>query len=95
MAEQPDGDFDDGYLDFDHEPPSEDELYGLDFDPANSPPEGWEVMSDAQRRELLGDDNYPVDASEDPGDGQDRFEDLIEAGFTHRYPVPGACGFRA
>jgi len=80
----------------DPDPGPWDDYYECDeeFDPANSPPEGWEVMTDAQRRELLGDDNYPVDASEDP-DGQDRFEDLIEAGFTHGYPEPGACGFRA
>jgi hypothetical protein len=67
--------------------------YEDDFDPASSPPEGWEVMSDAQRRELLGDDNYPVDPADDPDEGA--CSDLIEAGFTHRYPEPGATGFRA
>ena len=40
-----------------------------EFDPVNSPPEGWEVMSDAQRRELLGDDNYPVDPAEEARTG--------------------------
>jgi len=94
MADLPDDDFDAGHLDFYREPPTEDELYGTDLDPATSPPEGWEVMSDAQRRELLGDDNYPVDPAEDP-DQEDRFPELIEAGFLHRYPVPGATGFRA
>jgi hypothetical protein len=89
MAGLPDDDFEDGYLDFDHEPPTDEELYGVGFDPYTSPPEGWEVMSDAQRRELLGDDNYPVDPDEDA------CPDLIEAGFTHRYPEPGATGFRA
>jgi len=71
-----------------------DDDYDDDFDPATSPPEGWEVMSDAQRRELLGDDNYPVDPAEDADEGG-AFPELIEAGFVHRYPVPGATGFRA
>ena len=29
------------------------------------------------------------------GSGQDAVPETFEAGFTHRYPVPGACGFRA
>ncbi len=87
MADVPDEDYDDGYLDWYREPPSEEELHGIAFDPANSPPEGWEVMSDAQRRELLGDDRYPDDPDEDAR------PEVLDAGFTHGCPAPGATGF--
>ena len=89
MADVPDEDYDDGYLDWYREPPSEEELHGIAFDPANSPPEGWEVMSDAQRRELLGDDRYPDDPDEDAR------PEVLDAGFTHGCPAPGATGFAA
>jgi Domain of unknown function (DUF222) len=72
----------------DHEPPSEEELNGLVFDPDNSPIEGWELMSTAERQELLGDDLYPDDPDED------RAPELFEAGFTHRYAGHGT-GFTA
>jgi hypothetical protein len=45
---------DDDLLDCGREPPSEEELYGLVFDPDDGPVEGWEVMSDEQRRHFLG-----------------------------------------
>ena len=71
-----------------------DDDYDDDFDPATSPPEGWEVMSDAERRELLGDDNYPAGPdADDPG--EDAVPGLAEAGFVHQDPVPGATGLRA
>ncbi len=81
-------DFDDCGLDVDREPPSEEELHGLVFDPDNSPIEGWELMSTAQRRELLGDDLYPDDS------GEDAIPEALEAGFTHRYGGTGT-GFAA
>ncbi len=89
---EPSGQFDPGDLaddDFyDREPPSEEELHGLVFDPDNSPIEGWELMSTAQRRELLGDDLYPDEPGEDP------IPEAFEAGFTHRYGGHGT-GFTA
>jgi hypothetical protein len=89
----PDGGFgddlaDDWGLDLVREPPSEEELHGVVFDPGNSPVEGWEVMSDAQRRELLGGDLYPGQ------DGEDGAAEALEAGFTHRHGGTGA-GFAA
>ena len=89
----PDGGFgddlaDDWGLDLGREPPSEEELHGVVFDPGNSPVEGWEVMSDAQRRELLGGDLYPGQ------DGEDGAAEALEAGFTHRHGGTGA-GFAA
>jgi hypothetical protein len=81
-------DFDDCGLDLDREPPSEEELHGLVFDPDNSPIEGWELMSTVQRRELLGDDLYPDDF------GEDAVPEALEAGFTHRYGGTGT-GFAA
>jgi Domain of unknown function (DUF222) len=90
--------------DSDHEPPAErDEpsahtrRYGFAVAPGEGPVERWERFPEALRRELLGAGccRDGLDAA-DPGEGEeDRFEDLIEAGFTHCYPVPGACGFRA
>src|SRR5580692_3152514 len=62
-------------------------------DPYSSPPEGWETLSVAERRDLLGDDNCPVDPTEDPD--QDVVPESLEAGFLHQYPTPGATGFRA
>src|SRR5580700_11108204 len=85
---------DDRYLDSDLEQPSQEEPYGIVLDLANRPVEGWEFMSGAQRRELLGDDRYP-DGFYAEDSGEDGFEHLVEAGFTHRYPTPGATGFRA
>jgi Domain of unknown function (DUF222) len=86
----PEGDFCNelGGWDLDREPPSEEELHGVVFDPGNSPIEGWEVMSDAQRRELLGGDLYPGE------DGEDTAPEALEAGFTHRHGGTGA-GFAA
>jgi hypothetical protein len=57
----------------------------------------WEVLPDAVRRQLPGMDRDldGLDAADPGEDEDDRFEDLIEAGFTHHYPVPDACGFRA
>ena len=81
-------DFDNCGLDVDREPPSEEELHGLVFDPDNSPIEGWELMSTAQRQELLGDDLYPGDS------GEDAVPEVLEAGFTHRYGGAGT-GFAA
>ena len=63
------------------------------FDPCDSPVECWEVTSRAWRRDLLGDDNYAVDPTEDPD--QDAVPETLEAGFLHQYPTPGATGFRA
>jgi hypothetical protein len=82
------GDFDDYVPDPDREPPSEEELHGMVFDPGNSPVEGWEVMSDDQRRELAGGDLYPDE------DGDDDVAEVLEAGFTHRHGGSGA-GFAA
>jgi hypothetical protein len=62
-------------------------------DPYSSPPEGWETLSVAERRDLLGDDNCPVDPTDDPD--QDVVPESLEAGFLHQYPTPGATGFRA
>jgi hypothetical protein len=91
----PDGGFGDDLadwgLDLGREPPSEEELHGVVFDPGNSPVEGWEVMSDAQRRELLGGDLYP---GQDGEDGQDAAAEALEAGFTHRHGGTGS-GFAA
>ncbi|HTW04926.1 MAG TPA: DUF222 domain-containing protein, partial [Streptosporangiaceae bacterium] len=57
----------------------------------------WEVLPAAVRRQLPGMDRDldGLDAADPGEDEDDRFEDLIEAGFTHGYPEPGACGFRA
>src|SRR6516165_6847369 len=90
----PDGDFcddpDDWGLDLDREPPSEEELHGAGFDPHNSPVEGWEVMSDAQRAELTGGDLYPDQ------DGDEVVPEALEAGFTHRRGGTGTgAGFAA
>jgi hypothetical protein len=70
------------------EPPSEEELSWVVFDPDNCPPDGWEGMSAAQRRELVG-----------PGGGADEVEDLLvapglDAGFTHGLGGTGT-GFAA
>ena len=72
----------------DQEPPSEEELHGLVFDPATSPPDGWESMTEAQRLELLGSDGL------DDDDGEPAAE-ALEAGFVHHIPSPGATGFAA
>jgi hypothetical protein len=79
----------------DEVPLPEEDRYGvIILDPSDSPLECWEPMSRAQRRELLGiDDDPDGSCAEDPD--QDAFPELIEAGFMHRYPVPGATGFRA
>jgi hypothetical protein len=88
LSDSFDDDFDECGLDVDREPPSEEELHGLVFDPDNSPIEGWGLMSTAQRQELLGDDLYPDDF------GEDAVPEALEAGFTHRYGGTGA-GFAA
>jgi hypothetical protein len=88
LSDSFDEDFDDCGPDVDREPPSEEELHGLVFDPYNSPIEGWELMSTAQRQELLGDDHYPDDF------GEDAVPEALEAGFTHRYGGTGT-GFTA
>jgi hypothetical protein len=75
-------------------PPSDDRYGVIILDPCDSPVERWELMSDAQRREVGGHDRYPEDFYAEEPD-QERFADLVEAGFTHRYPIPGATGFRA
>ena len=87
----PDGDLANDFDDYgpDREPPSEEELHGMVFDPDNSPIEGWAVMSDAQRRELLGGDLYPGQDGDD-----DDAPEALEAGFTHRHGGSGA-GFAA
>jgi Domain of unknown function (DUF222) len=72
----------------DREPPSEEELHGLVFDPGTSPPDGWESMTEARRQELLGSDGL------DEYDGEPVAE-ALEAGFTHHLPSPGATGFAA
>ena len=72
----------------DREPPSEEDLHGLVFDPDTSPPDGWEPMTEAQRQELLGSDGL------DDYDGEPAAE-ALEAGFTHHLPSPGATGFAA
>jgi len=92
--EPPGADFcddpDDWGLDLDREPPSEEELHGAGFDPHNSPVEGWEVMSDAQRAELTGGDLYPDQ------DGDEVVPEALEAGFTHRRGGTGTgAGFAA
>ncbi|HUA31575.1 MAG TPA: hypothetical protein VMC03_22035, partial [Streptosporangiaceae bacterium] len=79
------------------EPSAHKRRYEFAIAPGDNPVERWEPLPAARRRALLGIDccREGPDAA-DPGDAEeDRFEDLIEAGFTHRYPVPGACGFRA
>jgi hypothetical protein len=78
----PAGDLD---RDWDREPPSEEELHGLVLDPDTSPPADWELMSDAQRRELAGDDG--LDEDDDPVPAA--LPEALDAGFTHRY---GGCG---
>ncbi|HUA30007.1 MAG TPA: hypothetical protein VMC03_14080, partial [Streptosporangiaceae bacterium] len=88
----------DGSLGSEHAPglePDEPDEFVVDL--GDGPMERWERLPAALRRELLGDDRCGdgLDAGEAGEDGQDQFEDLIEAGFMHRYPVPGACGFRA
>src|SRR5579872_3803910 len=77
------------------EVPLEQDRYGtIILDPCDSPVERWEAMPRAQRHELLGVDDYP-DGSDAEDPDQDAFPELIEAGFMHRYPIPGATGFRA
>jgi hypothetical protein len=80
----------DDWADWDtsREPPSEEELHGAVFDPDTSPPEGWESMTEAQRRTLAGHD----DPDED--DQPTAIPEVLEAGFTHRYGGSGT-GFAA
>ena len=82
------GDCDGDDWDLDQKPPSEEELYGLVFDPNTSPPDGWESMTEAQRQELLGSDGLD-DYDREPA------AEALEAGFTHHLPSPGATGFAA
>jgi hypothetical protein len=67
------------------------------LDAGDGRPGGLEFMSGAGWRELLAGDRYPDGcyAEDSPEDGDDAFADLMEAGFTHRYPEPGVTGFRA
>lgn len=76
--------------DADREPPSEEELHGVAFDPDTSPPQGWETMTEPQRRALVGGD---AQASADEG-VQPAVAEVLEAGFTHRYGGTG-IGFAA
>jgi hypothetical protein len=69
--------------DLDREPPSEEELHGIVFDPDNSPPDGWELMTEAQRRALVGHDDLYED------DEPTVAPEVLEAGFTHRYGGSG------
>jgi hypothetical protein len=88
---------DEGCLASGDSPPLEEHRYGtIILDLCDGPVEGWDVTAGAQRN-LMGGNGYPEGfCAEDPcEDGQDRFADLVEAGFTHRYPAPGATGFRA
>jgi hypothetical protein len=89
--------FEDEDLGSDAEPPCGEESCWLVLDSGNGRPERWEFMSGGRWRELLGDDRYSDGFyAEDPSEeGEDAFADLVEAGFTHRYPEPGATGFRA
>jgi hypothetical protein len=65
-------------------PPSEEELWGLVPDPATGPPDGWEFLTEAQRRALLG----------DPGLDGEPVAEALDAGFTHRFGGNGT-GFCA
>jgi hypothetical protein len=65
-------------------PPSEEELCGLVPDPDTGPPDGWEFLTEAQRRALLG----------DPGLDAEPVAEALDAGFTHRFGGNGT-GFCA
>jgi Domain of unknown function (DUF222) len=69
--------------DLDREPPSEEELHGVVFDPDTSPPDGWELMTEVQRRTLVGHDDLYED------DQPTARPEVLEAGFTHRYGGSG------
>jgi hypothetical protein len=57
--------------------PEEDDSDGAGFGPDTSPPEGWELMTDAERQQLLEPDPPPA------------APEVLDAGFTHRDGGPG------
>ena len=86
--------FDEGFLGWNREPPSEDELYGPWSDPDTRPIDGWERLTHAEQHVLLEAGREADQLAGASAAARAGLAAAFGAGFTHRYGGHGT-GFAA